>query len=308
MENLTHPSVQCPQAWHHDAEAPGADEAAYLSSMKAVDARYKTRNIVNRPSVSKRPNGKDAMRSQQVPSPDPRNGPYAFKTWINIQRGEWFHPGRPTDPPLDADKRQILKIEDLRETDAPWKDTEYRFASEIATLRQSELPGWQPGQLLGNDPAARAAISHSSFFLPPSQMDPGFASATSRGHLLKFPRPSSVGPNWGDHGPYHEWQLHGRQVKKSFVENKQWRSADPASITYVCAGDPSRTITIDTNHGDFNLSDLEGEAPERLVGEEEVEEEVAAPVAVVLAVADEQMQLSETGFNSSSLSPSSHIL
>lgn len=111
------------------------------------------------------------------------------------------------------------------------------FATGIALSRQCDGLEWQPGQLLGDDPEARAPISHSSTFLSPAQVATNLPSATSRGHLPKFPRPAQVGAGWGDFDIFHEWQLHGREVKRTLVKEKEWRLVDGPSVTFNPASD-----------------------------------------------------------------------
>lgn len=95
---------------------------------------------------------------------------------------------------------------------------------------------WQPNQILG-DPGVEALISHTQKFLPPSESATDLSSATSRHHLEKFARPGSVGAGWGDHDLFREWQLHGRQVKKSMVVDKQWREVNKEVVEFAPASD-----------------------------------------------------------------------
>ena len=107
------------------------------------------------------------------------------------------------------------------------------FAAEIETASLADGLSWQPGQLLGGDLQARAPISYSPTFISPAESSKNFQSATSRGHQLKFPRPAGVGAGWGDHDLFREWQIHGRQVKRSMVENKEWCCKGQAAIYNV---------------------------------------------------------------------------
>lgn len=171
-----------------------------------------------------------------------------FKT-IDLERlvdyeaddwSEWYHPDSPTDTGTDRDIRKILKIEDVWRTNAPFNDTSHMLPGGIEMLRQSGQ-GWQPRQLVGADPEARAPISHSPTFLPPSYLAGDLPSATSRGHLPKFHRPSRVGAGWGDYDLFHEWQLNGHQVKKSMVADKEWKMIDGPTVQFV----PPATRTLE---------------------------------------------------------------
>ena len=44
---------------------------------------------------------------------------------------QWQYPGLPTVPSTDKDPRQVFKINDVWETDAPYKDAAHMFAAEI---------------------------------------------------------------------------------------------------------------------------------------------------------------------------------
>ncbi|KAH6981067.1 hypothetical protein BKA56DRAFT_686125 [Ilyonectria sp. MPI-CAGE-AT-0026] len=149
-----------------------------------------------------------------------------------IDLSEWFRAGNPVDKGTDKDNRKILKIEDVWTIDAPFQDTEKMFAEGIGLSGQ----GWQPNRLLG-DPGVEALISHTQNFLPPSESAAGLSSATSRHHLEKFARLGSVGAGWGDHDLFREWQLHGRQVKKSMAEDKEWHKVNKDVVEFTPASD-----------------------------------------------------------------------
>lgn len=140
------------------------------------------------------------------------------------------------------------------------------FAAEIETSRRADGLSWQPGQLLG-DLEARAPISHSPTFLPPGESSQDFQSATSRGHLPKFPRPAGVGAGWGDHDLFREWQIHGRQVKRSMVEDKEWSEVPARTLEFVPTDDSpagTRGVTIPLDAGFMATDNPLGEPPKSL--------------------------------------------
>ena len=88
------------------------------------------------------------------------------------------------------------------------------------------------------------------FLSPPPESSNNFQSATSRGHMPKFPRPAGIGAGWGDFDLFLQWQIHGRQVKGEMVENKEWSKLPEKTFQYVPArdspaGTPGMTFTID---------------------------------------------------------------
>lgn len=66
---------------------------------------------------------------------------------------------------------------------------------------------------------------------------------TSRGHLSRFPHPPQVGVGWGDYDLFSEWQAHGREVKKSMVEDKEWSKSRASPLVFV----DGNVITEDPN-------------------------------------------------------------
>ena len=266
--------TEYPKSWFYNPENPGLAQESVMSRMKQLERAYENAGVVARPLVGEVPGDEaeiQVVRSQQYPSPAPHNSIFATKPFIYVVKGEgehretkrielarlpefaadgwqeWQYAGRPTEPGTDKDPRQVFKINDVWETDAPYKDAAHMFAAEIETASLADGLSWQPGQLLGGDLKARAPISHSPAFISPAESSKNFQSATSRGHQLKFPRPAGVGAGWGDHDLFREWQIHGRQVKRSMVEDKEWRKDIEGSFEFVPSPDSpagTRGVTI----------------------------------------------------------------
>lgn len=212
--------------------------------------------------------------SQRNPSPASQNTADWNKNWIQVVKGNpgkqelknieldrlpefeaagwqrWLHAGRPMKKEgSDADPRKILKIEDVWTTDAPYKDTARIFAAGIEMSCRQDGLSWKPGQLLGLDPLAKALLSYSPTFIPPSESSSNLQSATSRSHIPKFPRPAGIGAGWGDFDLFRQWQIHGRQVRAEMVENKERSKLPEKTFQYVPArdspaGTPGMTCTI----------------------------------------------------------------
>ena len=250
----------------------GLANESFMRRMEKLESAYEKAGIVPRPIVDRE---RGELISQQYPSPSPQNAADQNKIWIQVVKGNpgkqefktierdrlrefeaegwqrWRHAGRPMKKEgSDADPRKILKIEDVWTTDAPYKDTARIFAAGIETSRREDGLSWKPGQLLGLDPLAKALLSYSPTFIPPSESSNNLQSATSRGHIPKFPRPAGIGAGWGDFDLFRQWQIHGRQVKGEMVEDKE-RSKLPEK-TFQCvpardspAGTPGMTFTID---------------------------------------------------------------
>ena len=196
-------------------------------------------------------------RSYQIPSPAAINDPYREMIFIFVCKGEghkkqfkqisldelpgyeaqgwteWFHEGRPTNIPGDRDTRNIQRTEDVWEMDGPFKDTSHLFATGIKISTACDGLSWGPGEMVGKNPEARAPTSHSAKFLTPSESSRNFESATSRGHLPKFPRPLTVGAGWGGYDQFNEWQYHGRQVKKSMVQEGKWEKTIGSTLSFI---------------------------------------------------------------------------
>jgi hypothetical protein len=268
--------TEYPKSWSYNPENPGLAQESVMSRMKQLERAYENAGVVARPlvKVTEVPGDEAEIQvvcSQQYPSPAPQNSIFANKPFICVVKGEgkqretkrielarlpefaadgwqeWQYAGRPTEPGTDKDPRQILEINDVWETDAPYKDAAHMFAAEVDTASLADRLSWQPGQLLGGDLQARAPISFSPTFISPAESSKNFQSATSRGHQLKFPRPAGVGAGWGDHYLFREWQIHGRQVRRSMVENKEWHRVPERTIEFVPARDSpagTRGVTI----------------------------------------------------------------
>lgn len=169
-----------------------------------------------------------------------------------------FHPGRPTDKPLDNKTRGIKKVNDVFDLDNPVRSAPNLFLAgmrasglaikvmhdgkvedgtmppeglveltrpltEAEKEQSQQVTGpkyyWQPGRLLGPDPTAKANISDPEYdFIPLSEMDPNDRSATCSSHIQQHPRPAVIGVGWGGYDKFREWQLHGRQVKRDAVK------------------------------------------------------------------------------------------
>jgi hypothetical protein len=259
--------TEYPKSWRYNPENPGLAQESVMSRIKQLERAYENASVVARPLVKISDVVRDkaeiqAVHSQQYPSPAPQNSSFANKQFICVDKGEgkqretktielarlpeftangwqeWQYAGRPPILGTDKDPRQILKINDVWENDAPYNDAAHQFAAEIRTSHLADRLSWQPGQLLGGgDVQAQAPISHSPTFISPAESSKNFQSATSRGHQLKFPRPAGVGASWGDHDLFREWQIHGRQVKRSMVENKEWLKVRESTIEFVPAHD-----------------------------------------------------------------------
>ncbi|KPM39182.1 hypothetical protein AK830_g7395 [Neonectria ditissima] len=250
-----------PAGWYYNPETPDLAEYLLMSRMRNLEVAYDEAVVNSRPMMTNNEDGEDVLRHQEIPSPATLNNNHASKTWIHVVKGEgkgqWHHPGMPTEKGHDRDSRKILKIEDVWSIDTPFLDTAYMFQRGIQISRQCDKFDWLPGQLLGDDLKARALISHSSTFIPPAQLNGKFDSATSRGHLPKFPRPGQVGPGWGDYDTFREWYLHGRQIKKSMVIKKEWKLADGPTLAFspgadAAPGSQGQTVKIDP--GSFKTS------------------------------------------------------
>ncbi|KIL84361.1 hypothetical protein FAVG1_12381 [Fusarium avenaceum] len=247
-----------PESWRFDMEDPEAAPAAYTSYRSDLFDAYTEAGVLNRGFV-KDLNGKQVLRSTSFPSPAPKNDALV-RPWCWVQKdddsGRVFKKVALESVPLmdekDKDQRKPVKYRDMMTMDAPWKDTQKIFGSAIDTYKAMSGNEWEPGMLLFRDPETRSTMSHSSDFIPPSEMPVGEPSATFHAHTPVYPTPSGVGCGWGDYSRFQQWQSHGRVIKPSMVPDKTWSSAPSKSFAFVeDAPGGGETIIVNAEHAAF---------------------------------------------------------
>lgn len=123
--------------------------------------------------------------------------------------------------PPGEDNRTINRVVDVWSMDEPWKDTLEKFSVGI------KLSGvqWAPGMTLPLEPQHPDPFINTGF-IPPSKTGGSTSTATSGCHIPIIRRPHGIGAGWGGYDLFHQWQLHGRQIKPEYVEDREW-SKDP---------------------------------------------------------------------------------
>lgn len=159
------------------------------------------------------------------------------------------------------DKRQHEKFPDVRNIDAPYKDTAYSFASAIEIYKHMGGSDLEPGQMIFHEPTERSTVSHSPTFVPQGEVPVDENSASSRHDLEVYPTTSTVGVGWGDYSRFQHWQRHGRAIKPNMVPEKPFERELPPRVTFVSHTGGSST-TIRTDHEELRMP--MGEPPETL--------------------------------------------
>ncbi|KAF5962830.1 putative ATP-binding protein PRP16 [Fusarium bulbicola] len=216
-----------PGDWYHVPMKPDLPVSSFTSYMLKVEGLYKAAGVVARPVISI--NGPGILHSTPVSSPAPQNNPF-------------YTSG------CQKDDRRPPRHQDVLNHDAPYKDTAHLFSSPIKMHKLCSGVDLQPGQLLGRDPEARSPMSQSTTFVKPSELSASTSSATCRAHMMKYSTPSIVGPDWGDHSRFRQWQLHGRAIKPDMVPNKTWDTTIGSSLEFILDGDApgaAQKITVD---------------------------------------------------------------
>ncbi|KAF5693097.1 hypothetical protein FGLOB1_14449 [Fusarium globosum] len=228
--------TEYPEEWYHDVMEPDSALSSYLEHMGKVEGLYEIIGLVARPIVST--SGPEPVYSTPVPSPAPKNTQFC-RPWAYVVKGSGPHKTCKRIP-LES----VPQYQDVLNRDEPYKDTAHLFASSIRQHKLCSGVDLQPGQLLGRDPEERSPMSQSTTFVEPSELSTSSSSATCRAHMMQYSNPSIVGPGWGDHSHFRQWQLHGRVIKPDMVPNKTWDTTVGSSFKFVSGSDPSKTITI----------------------------------------------------------------
>ncbi|KAF5239766.1 hypothetical protein FANTH_9845 [Fusarium anthophilum] len=226
-----------PGDWYHVPMKPDLPVSSFTSYMLKVEGLYKAAGVVARPVISI--NGPGILHSTPVSSPAPQNNPFSRGSLWSL-----FH----YTSGCQKDDRRPPRHQDVLNHDAPYKDTAHLFSSPIKMHKLCSGVDLQPGQLLGRDPEARSPMSQSTTFVKPSELSASTSSATCRAHMMKYSTPPIVGPDWGDHSRFRQWQLHGRTIKPDMVPNKTWDTTVGSSLEFILDGDApgaAQKITVD---------------------------------------------------------------
>ncbi|KAH8879243.1 hypothetical protein GQ53DRAFT_834304 [Thozetella sp. PMI_491] len=247
-----------PLSWARDPKNPVAHlEPFFRRYEEELEGPYTDAAIKNRFLTGKKSMGEPKFLTRLYPSPGPLNDndasvpqivcvkasdggmemtPVPFDRLPEALSQGWVtfdHPERPIDIE-DKDPRVVARIEDVLTTDAPYKDTPRYFKGVSALLGPSAGQGeWEAGRLLGKTSDEQGCISRVTSFVPPAESSANISTATSPGHVHKFWRPAKVGLGWGDYDRFYEWQSHGRQVKSTMPEKKEWSTDPQAPFTFV---------------------------------------------------------------------------